>query len=85
KITIRFVPIGSTPRITSAVFTISSNQTVSTLTKFLGKMLKTKEHVYVYIQNSFQPNPDEKLNDLYHLFKTNNELIVSYCQSVAFG
>lgn len=85
KTTIRFVPIGSTPRINPLVFTISSNQTVSILIKFLAKKLKTKDHVYLYIQNSFQPTPDEKLSDLYNLFRTNNELIVSYCESVAFG
>lgn len=86
KVTIRFQPIGSTSSINPRVFKISSNQSISTLSKFLIKRLKIKSNlVYLYIQNSFQPNPDEKIGDLYHLFKTNNELIINYCHSIAFG
>lgn len=86
KITIRFQPIGSTPAITPKVYKISSNQTISTINKFLTKRLKIKTKlIYLYIQNSFQPNPDERLGDLYELFKTNNELIINYCHTIAFG
>lgn len=85
KITIRFQPIGSTPAITPRVFKISANQTMSTLNKFLGKRLKYNGLLHLYIQNSFLPNPDEVLKDIYDIFKTNNELIVSYCYEVAFG
>ncbi|CUM55420.1 Ubiquitin-like protein ATG12 [Debaryomyces fabryi] len=86
KVTIRFQPIGSTPSINPRVFKISSNQSISTISKFLIKKLKIKSNlIYLYIQNSFQPNPDEKLGDLYNLFKTNNELIINYCYSIAFG
>lgn len=86
KVTIRFQPIGSTPSISPRVYKISSNQTISTINKFLIKRLKIKNNlIYLYIQNSFQPNPDEKLGDLFNLFKINNELILSYCHSIAFG
>lgn len=85
KITIRFQPIGSTPAITPRVFKISGNQTISTLNKFLGKRLKYDRLIQLYIQSSFLPNPDEVLKDIYDIFRTNNELIVSYCYEVAFG
>ncbi|CCE80429.1 Piso0_003545 [Millerozyma farinosa CBS 7064] len=86
KVTIRFQPIGSTPSITPRVFKISSNSTISTLKRFLIKRLKVKNNlIYVYIQNSFQPLPDEMVGDLYNLFKVGNELILSYCHTVAFG
>ncbi|KAG7662546.1 ATG12 [[Candida] subhashii] len=85
KITIRFQPIGSTPHIQPKVFKISSTSTIATINKFLIKKLKTKSLIYIYIQNSFSPNPDEKIIDLFNLFKTNNELIISYCNTIAFG
>ena len=85
KITIRFVPIGSTPAIQPRVFKISSTQTISTLNKFLCKKLKHKGILHLYIQNSFMPLPDEQIGALYSLFKTNNELIISYCNTIAFG
>lgn len=85
KIMIRFAPIGSTPSIQPRVFKISSTQTMSTLNKFLCKKLKHKGTLHLYIQNSFMPLPDEQIGSLYNLFKTNNELIISYCNTVAFG
>ncbi|KAL6450884.1 ATG12 Ubiquitin-like protein ATG12 [Candida maltosa Xu316] len=85
KIMIRFVPIGSTPSIHPRVFKISSSQTISTLNKFLSKKLKHKELLHLYIQSSFSPLPDERIGTLYELFKTNNELIISYCNTIAFG
>lgn len=85
KISIRFQPIGSAPQMKPNYFKILSNQTVSTIIKFISKKLKLKNGVYLYVQNSFQPTPDEKLGDLYNLFKTNNELVINYCQTVAFG
>ncbi|KAI5954598.1 ATG12 [Candida jiufengensis] len=84
KINIRFQSIGSTTQIEPKVFKISSTQTISTIQKFLCKKLKTK-NLHLYLQNSFAPNPDEKINELYNLFKTNNELIISYCNTIAFG
>lgn len=86
KVTIRFQAIGSTPSITPRIFMISSTQTVSTLMKFLIKKLRIKNNtIYLYIQNSFQPTPDEVIGDLFLLFKTNNELVISYCKTIAFG
>lgn len=86
KIPIRFIPVGSTPSINPNIFKISSEQTVSTLIRFLVKRLKLKSNVvYLYILSSFQPNPDEKIGDLYNNFKVNNELIVNYCHTIAFG
>ncbi|KAI3406062.1 ATG12 [Candida oxycetoniae] len=85
KISLRFQPIGSTRGIVPKVFKISTTQTVSTINKFLCQKLKQKAPFHLYIQNSFEPNPDEKIGDLYNLFKTNNELIISYCNTLAFG
>ncbi|ODV78298.1 APG12-domain-containing protein, partial [Suhomyces tanzawaensis NRRL Y-17324] len=85
KLTIRLLPVGSTPAITPKVHTISSTQKISTIAHFLGRKLRHKGPIYMYIQNSFQPTPDETLGNLHTLFKTNNELIISYCYSVAFG
>ncbi|KAI5962365.1 ATG12 [Candida pseudojiufengensis] len=84
KINIRFQSIGSTNQIEPNIFKISSFQTISTINKFLCKKLKLKT-LHLYLQNSFSPSPDEKIGELYDAFKTNNELIISYCNTVAFG
>lgn len=84
KISIRFQPIGSTSAIHPTSFKVSRIQTVASIQKFLMRQLRLLT-VHVYVLSSFQPTPDEKLGDLYGLFKTNGELILSYCENVAFG
>lgn len=84
KITIRLVPIGSTAPITPKVLQVSSDQTVAVVNRFIAKKLRLK-NVHSYIHNSFQPTPDERLGDLYQQFRTNQELIFNYCNTVAFG
>lgn len=86
KITIRLVPIGSTRAITPKVLQVSSDQTVAVLMRFIAKKLRiSTDSVYMYIHNTFQPTPDERLGDLYDQFRTNQELIFNYCNTVAFG
>jgi ubiquitin-like protein ATG12 len=65
KITVRCNPIGSTPPLKPNVFKISQHQQFSTLIKFIGKKLKRKEGVFVYLNNSFAPGPDEIIGNLY--------------------
>lgn len=84
KITVRFQPISSAPAIRPALFKVAGTQTVGSISKFLMKRLRLST-VHVYVLSSFQPTPDEKLGDLHALFKTNGELLLSYCESVAFG
>lgn len=84
KVTVRFRPIGSTPSINPKIFKISGSSTVNVLIRFICNKLNLQT-VNLYITNSFQPNPDESVGDLFDLFNTNNELIINYCNSIAFG
>lgn len=84
KVAIRFQPIGSTPLIKPQNFQVSGKQTISSIMKFLMKRLRLKT-VHIYVLSSFQPTPDESLESLHTLFKTNNELILSYCEQIAYG
>lgn len=86
KISVRLQSIGSTPAVKPKVFKVTSTQTVSVIVKFILKQLKLNhESLHLYIHNSFQINPDEILADLYAMYKVNGELIISYCNTVAFG
>lgn len=84
KIQIKFQPIGSIPQVKPAVCKISATQPFALVTKFLSRSLKV-DQVYCYINNSFAPNPQQVVGDLWSQFKVDNELIVSYCGTVAFG
>lgn len=85
KIKIRFQPIGSIPPLKPKnTCIISSNRPFSTITLFLKKRLKV-DNIFCYVNNSFAPDPNERVGDLWNQFKINDELIISYCAVVAFG
>lgn len=84
KIQIKFQPIGSIAQIKPSVCKISAAQPFALVTTFLTKSLKVNQ-VYCYINSSFAPNPQQIVGDLWSQFKVDNELIVSYCGTVAFG
>lgn len=85
KVLVRFKSIGSISQLQPTVFKISRDSRFISILKFLQKRLKLKQ-VYCYLENSIVPNPDDSIGSLFDLFKSgNNELIVSYCNMVAFG
>ncbi|CCF59261.1 hypothetical protein KAFR_0G02270 [Kazachstania africana CBS 2517] len=84
KIQIKFQPIGSIPSLRPSICKISYNQSFSMVIMFLKKKLNV-ENVYCYVNSSFAPSPQQIVGDLWTQFKVNNELIVNYCASVAFG
>ncbi|CAI6406976.1 AKR_HP2_G0004150.mRNA.1.CDS.1 [Saccharomyces cerevisiae] len=84
KDTDKFQPIGSIGQLKPSVCKISMSQSFAMVILFLKRRLKM-DHVYCYINNSFAPSPQQNIGELWMQFKTNDELIVSYCASVAFG
>lgn len=90
RITIRCNPIGSTPALHPTIFRISYSQPFSTLIKFITKKLqKLKKEgvkcVFCYVNGSFAPIPDVSCGELYRAYGIRGELVVSYCEVVAFG
>ncbi|KAF2036563.1 ubiquitin-like protein ATG12 [Setomelanomma holmii] len=83
KITIRLQPIGSAPHLNQRVFKLSTNQRFETIVKFLRKKLGVKDHesVFCYVGSVFSPALDEGVGNLW----TNEELVVGYAMSPAFG
>jgi ubiquitin-like protein ATG12 len=87
KITVRFKAIGSAPILKQQVYRISSDQKFSVLVKFLRKQLKYKasDSLFCYINSSFSPALDELIDNLFQTFAIDDQLMVSYCNTVAFG
>lgn len=84
KIQIKFQPIGSIPQVNPSVCKISAEQPFALVVTFLSRSLKVNQ-IYCYVNSSFAPNPQQIVGDLWSQFKVDNELIVSYCGTVAFG
>ncbi|KAL8920653.1 MAG: hypothetical protein Q9208_006135 [Pyrenodesmia sp. 3 TL-2023] len=98
KVTIRLQPIGSAPQLRQKVFKISSKNRFETVVSFLRNKLFKKGgeggadaggggggHVFCYVNSVFAPGLDEGVGALWRCFKTDDQLIVAYSTTPAFG
>ncbi|KAB8074517.1 autophagy-related protein 12 [Aspergillus leporis] len=87
KVTVRFQPLASAPILKNRVFKISASQKFETVVKFLRKKLDCKEtdSVFCYVNSVFAPGLDEGVGGLWRCFKVDDQLIVSYSMTPAFG
>ncbi|KAJ5362125.1 hypothetical protein N7541_002969 [Penicillium brevicompactum] len=87
KVTVRFQPLPSAPILKSKVFKVSASQKFETVVKFLRKKLDCKEtdSVFCYVNSVFAPGLDEGVGGLWRCFKTDDQLIVAYSMTPAFG
>ncbi|GIJ89581.1 ubiquitin-like protein [Aspergillus pseudoviridinutans] len=87
KVTVRFQPLPSAPILKNRVFKISASQKFETVVKFLRKKLDCKDtdSVFCYVNSVFAPGLDEGVGGLWRCFKTDDQLIVSYSMTPAFG
>ncbi|GAQ42473.1 unnamed protein product [Aspergillus niger] len=87
NLTVRFQPLPSAPILKNRVFKISASQKFETVVKFLRKKLDCKESdsVFCYVNSVFAPGLDEGVGGLWRCFKTDEQLIVAYSMTPAFG
>ncbi|KIW45591.1 uncharacterized protein PV06_03970 [Exophiala oligosperma] len=87
KISIRFQPLGSAPILKQRVFKISASSKFSVVLNFLRKKIGAKpgDGLFLYVNSVFAPGLDESVGNLFRCFKTDDQLIVSYSTTPAFG
>jgi len=91
RVKIHFIPVGSAPQMKQRRFQISGNGQFSTLQEKLRKMLQlTSSQLFLYINESFVPSPDDLIGDLGDLFSARGakgelELKVNYSLQEAWG
>ncbi|KAJ5889185.1 Autophagy-related protein 12 [Penicillium tannophilum] len=87
KVTVRFQPLPSAPMLKTRVFKVSASQKFETVVKFLRKKLDCKDtdSVFCYVNSVFAPGLDEGVGGLWRCFKSDDQLIVAYSMTPAFG
>ncbi|KAK2836863.1 Ubiquitin-like protein [Arthroderma sp. PD_2] len=87
KVTVRFLPMPSAPILQSKVFKVSASQKFETIVRFLRKKLgcKDTDSVFCYVNSVFAPGLDEGIGGLWRCFKSDDQLIISYSMTPAFG
>ncbi|CAO1631962.1 unnamed protein product [Jaminaea pallidilutea] len=88
KIMVRFKAIGSAPIMKNNNFRVTAFNKFQAVILFLRKELGSAPgggSLFLYINNSFSPSPDDTVGNLFRCFGTDGHLIVNYSTTPAFG
>jgi ubiquitin-like protein ATG12 len=87
KVVIFFKHTGNAPELKQKKFKLTATTTFQTVIDFLRKQLKfgASDPLYLFINASFQPSPDESVADLFKCFHNNGKLVINYANTAAWG
>ncbi|SGY79168.1 BQ5605_C008g05062 [Microbotryum silenes-dioicae] len=86
-VVVRFKATGNAPIMKQNFFKISASNRFQTVIAFLRKELgwKASDALFLYINSSFSPAPDDTVANLFKCFATDGHLIVNYSSTAAWG
>nr|XP_002170630.2 autophagy protein 12-like [Hydra vulgaris] len=78
---------GDAPIMKKRRWNVDGVKPVSYIIEFIKKYIKCEpsESLFVYVNQTFVPSPDQTLNNLYECFGTDGKLVLHYCKSEAWG
>ncbi|KAI0316599.1 ubiquitin-like autophagy protein Apg12-domain-containing protein [Amylostereum chailletii] len=87
KVRVRFKAIGNAPIMKENLFKITTSNRFQAVIVFLRKELRWKadEPLHTYINFAFSPAPDDTVANLYKAFAVEEQLIVNYSTTAAWG
>ncbi|KAN0060016.1 Ubiquitin-like protein [Thecaphora frezii] len=87
KVVVRFKAIGNAPIMKTNYFRITAFNRFQAVIQFLRKELnfKPSDSLFLYINASFSPAPDDTVGNLFRCFGTEGHLIVNYSTTAAWG
>ncbi|XP_068279340.1 ubiquitin-like protein ATG12 [Nyctibius grandis] len=87
KIDILLKAVGDTPIMKTKKWAVERTRTVQGLVDFIKKFLKlmASEQLFIYVNQSFAPSPDQEVGTLYECFGSDGKLVLHYCKTQAWG
>ncbi|XP_055913212.1 autophagy protein 12-like [Eupeodes corollae] len=87
KVCILLNATGNVPIIKKRKWMVDPNKTVSSIMQFFHKHLKMdpQEQLFLYVNQTFAPSPDQFIKNLYECHGTNGKLVLYYCKNQAWG
>nr|XP_032645011.1 ubiquitin-like protein ATG12 isoform X1 [Chelonoidis abingdonii]XP_032645012.1 ubiquitin-like protein ATG12 isoform X1 [Chelonoidis abingdonii] len=79
--------VGDTPIMKTKKWSVERTRTIQGLVDFIKKFLKlvASEQLFIYVNQSFAPSPDQEVGTLYECFGSDGKLVLHYCKSQAWG
>jgi len=87
KIDILLNAAGNAPIMKQRKWTVDYMKDINWVSKFISKYLKLEpeEKLFLYVNQTFAPSPDQILKNLYDCYGTQNKLTLHYSISQAWG
>ena len=87
KIDVLLKAAGDAPIMKKKKWAVDANKPIAYLIEFIRKYIKCEpsESLFLYVNQTFAPSPDQVLSNLFECFGTDGKLILHYCKSQAWG
>ncbi|XP_062847810.1 ubiquitin-like protein ATG12 [Trichomycterus rosablanca] len=87
KIDVLLKAVGDTPIMKTKKWSVEKGRTVQSLAQFISRFLKLEpnEQLFIYVNQSFAPSPDQEVGVLFECFGSDGKLVLHYCKSQAWG
>ncbi|CAL8290286.1 unnamed protein product [Merluccius merluccius] len=87
KIDVLLKAVGDTPIMKTKKWAMEKGRTIQSLSQFIAKFLKLdpSEQLFIYVNQSFSPSPDQEVGVLFECFGSDGKLVLHYCKSQAWG
>ncbi|EFN75939.1 Autophagy-related protein 12, partial [Harpegnathos saltator] len=68
-------------------WSVCQDNPIGRISEFIKKYLKLdpNERLFLYVNQTFAPSPDQTVKNLYDCYGTDGKLIIHYCKSQAWG
>ncbi|XP_068616506.1 ubiquitin-like protein ATG12 [Brachionichthys hirsutus] len=79
--------VGDAPIMKTKKWAVERGRTVQALSQFISRFLKLddSEQLFIYVNQSFAPSPDQDVGILFDCFGSDGKLVLHYCKSQAWG
>ncbi|XP_012348606.1 autophagy protein 12-like isoform X1 [Apis florea] len=78
---------GNAPIMKQKKWSVSQDYCIGRISDFIRRYLKldSNEKLFLYVNQTFAPAPDQALKNLYDCYGADGKLILHYCKSQAWG
>ncbi|XP_026319256.1 autophagy protein 12-like [Hyposmocoma kahamanoa] len=87
KVDILLKATGNAPIMKKKKWAVDAEKPIGWIMEFVKKYLKLEpeEKLFLYINQTFAPSPDQIVKNLYECFGTDGKLVLHYCKTQAWG
>ncbi|KAH0944956.1 hypothetical protein HN011_004492 [Eciton burchellii] len=87
KIDILLKATGNAPIMKQKKWSVCQDNPIGRISEFVRKYLKLdpREKLFLYINQTFAPFPDQTIKNLYDCYGADGKLVIHYCKSQAWG